>query len=140
MKLILIALLSGIIFGVGLDLSEMTDPQKVISFLTLDSHWDPSLAFVMAGGLCVAALAFYFIPKRTKPFFDDVFHLPTNITLDKPLILGAILFGLGWGITGYCPGPAVANLSHGFNLSEPLIVFVSIVAGLLLHKVFFERD
>ena len=139
MKTILIALLSGLIFGVGLDLSGMTDPQKVISFLTLNSNWDPSLAFVMGGALCVAAIAFYLVPKRAKPFFDDVFHLPTNIQLDKPLILGAIVFGLGWGVTGYCPGPVIANLSFGINVAEPFIVLGAILAGLFLHMIFFER-
>ena len=138
MKMLLIALLSGILFGMGLDISGMTNPQKVIGFLSINASWDPSLAFVMMGALCVAAVAFYVIPKRAKPFLDDAFHLPSKRSLDKPLIIGAIIFGLGWGITGYCPGPTIANLSFGISILEPFIIITAIIAGFWLHKLFFE--
>lgn len=132
MKIIMIALMAGVIFGVGLALSGMVDPNKVINFLDVTGHWDPSLMFVLGGGVITTTLAYQFIFAQGKPLFDDDFHLPTLLKIDAKLLLGAVLFGIGWGLIGYCPGPAVASL--GFRPGEPLIVVVSMLAGMLLYR------
>ena len=111
---LLVSLICGILFGVGLTLSQMVDPNKVLNFLDLFGNWDPSLAFVMIGGISVFSLGYFtIIKKRSKPILAEQFALPTNTLLDKKLVLGAMLFGLGWGLTGICPGPAMANISGG---------------------------
>jgi uncharacterized membrane protein YedE/YeeE len=132
MKIIMSALMAGVIFGVGLALSGMVDPNKVINFLDVTGHWDPSLMFVLGGGVITTTLAYRFIFAQGKPLFDDDFHLPTLLKIDAKLLLGAVLFGIGWGLIGYCPGPAVASL--GFRPDEPLIVVVSMLAGMLLYR------
>jgi uncharacterized membrane protein YedE/YeeE len=121
MKLI-VALLCGMLFGAGLTVSQMVDPNKVLNFLDIFGHWDPSLAFVMMGGISVFALGYFGIVKnREKPVFDEVFDLSKNTKIDKQLVLGAVLFGLGWGLAGICPGPAIANISNG---DSKIIVFI----------------
>ncbi len=134
MNKILIALLSGLIFGLGLSWSQMVNPDKVISFLDIAGNWDPSLAFVMAGALAIATPAFIWIKKRQKPVLESAFHISHKTHIDKPLILGAIIFGIGWGMTGYCPGPAVAGIGMG-NL-EALVMVVSIYAGFFAERFF----
>lgn len=120
-----LALLAGILFALGLVLSGMTQPAKVIGFLNVlgmqqgiswqaaPGFWDPSLALVMGGALCVTLLAFAWQPRQTKPWFDAKFHLPTSQDMDGRLIGGAALFGIGWGLAGYCPGPVLASLLVG---------------------------
>ena len=132
MKRIISALIAGIIFGVGLALSGMVDPNKVVNFLDVTGNWDPSLMFVLGGGVITTTIAYWFIFARGKPLFDDDFHLPALLKIDSKLLFGSILFGIGWGLIGYCPGPAVASI--GFNLKEPLIVVVSMLAGMLLYR------
>ena len=110
---LIVALLSGILFGVGLHLSGMTDPQKVLGFLDLAGAWQPTLAFVMGGALLVTLPAFALIRIRSKPLLETKFHFPISKELDRPLLLGAAYFGIGWGIAGYCPGPAIASLATG---------------------------
>ncbi|HIL91697.1 MAG: YeeE/YedE family protein [Cycloclasticus sp.] len=132
MKTVISALMAGIIFGVGLALSGMVDPNKVINFLDVTGNWDPSLMFVLGGGVITTTLAYRFIFAQGKPLFDDDFHLPTLLKIDSKLLFGSILFGIGWGLIGYCPGPAVASI--GFNPEEPLIVVVSMLAGMLVYR------
>jgi uncharacterized membrane protein YedE/YeeE len=131
-KQILVSLFAGFLFGIGLALSKMIDPDKVLNFLDVTGHWDPSLALVMAGALSVSVLAFHIIPQRDAPLFDNTFRLPTRTDIDKPLLIGAALFGIGWGMAGYCPGPAVANLGlGGMNI---LIFVFSMIIGMITHR------
>ena len=132
MNKILSALLAGIVFGVGITLSGMVDPNKVINFLDITGHWDPSLMFVLGGGVITTAIGYRFVFAQGKPLFEEDFHLPTLLKIDRKLLLGSVLFGVGWGLIGYCPGPAVASV--GFRPEEPLIVVVSMLAGILLFK------
>jgi uncharacterized protein len=127
MKNIAVALLCGIIFGAGLTLSQMTDPAKVLGFLDIAGNWDPSLIFVMLGALTVTMISFRGILKKPSPLLAQRFVIATRTALDKPLILGSAIFGIGWGITGYCPGPSVAGL--GLGNTEALIMVCAIYAG-----------
>lgn len=137
MKLILIALISGILFGIGLSLSQMTNPNKVLNFLDLAGNWDPSLIFVMLGALAVTFTSFRLILKRPTPFFDQKFYLATKTEIDKPLVIGATIFGIGWGIAGYCPGPVVAGLGAGNP--EALIILGAIYIGFLAQRYVAEK-
>jgi uncharacterized membrane protein YedE/YeeE len=110
---IVAALLSGLLFGAGLFISGMTNPAKVLGFLDVAGTWDPSLAFVMGGALAVNALAFAATRRRARPLFAEKFALPTLRELDVDLLSGAGLFGVGWGLVGLCPGPALASLLRG---------------------------
>ncbi len=133
MKTTLSSFLIGVLFALGLGVAGMTQPQKVVSFLDVFGNWDPSLAFVMAGALIVHAISFRLITRRASPLFADEFVVPTRRDIDRPLVLGAFLFGIGWGLAGYCPAPVVTALT---TLSVPPIVFfVSMVAGMLLFRV-----
>lgn len=128
----IIALLAGIIFGIGLVLSGMTNPTKVIGFLDISSSWDPSLAFVMAGAISVAFPAFYYAKKHTNSALGEKIELPEdNNTVDYKLIGGAITFGIGWGLSGYCPGPAITSLLTGGY--APFIFSLGLVMGVLIH-------
>ncbi|WP_111977447.1 DUF6691 family protein [Algibacillus agarilyticus] len=112
MKQQLIYSLLGFMFGTGLIIAGMTDPNKVINFLDITGHWDPSLAFVMIGALMVFGLGYHFIVKRMiKPYGQECFNLPTKTKPDVKLVIGSCLFGIGWGIAGICPGPAMVNLT-----------------------------
>ena len=131
------SLLSGFIFGLGLTLSSMTNPAKVIGFLDITDNWDPSLMFVMIGAIVISAPIFYLLRNKTKPLFDLSFEIPTIKNLDKQLILGASLFGLGWGMVGFCPGPAIASLA----LLKPFsIIFVIAMAGGCYMSKFIKFD
>lgn len=111
----------GLLFAVGLGLSGMTQPAKVTGFLDIAGNWDPTLAFVMGGAVLVGFVAFPLILRRPHPLLADRFALPTRTAIDAPLLVGAVLFGVGWGLAGYCPGPAVVSL---VTLSPAVIVFV----------------
>ena len=137
MKLIVISLISGILFGIGLSLSQMTNPNKVINFLDIAGNWDPSMIFVMLGALAVTFTTFRIILKRTKPVYDQKFYLAVKRGIDKPLVVGAALFGIGWGIAGYCPGPVVAGL--GVGSLEAVIMVFAIYLGFIVHRNLFER-
>ncbi|CAB9541786.1 GENE II AND X PROTEINS [Bathymodiolus brooksi thiotrophic gill symbiont] len=137
MKTNLVALLAGIIFGLGLAVSQMMNPNKVLNFLDITGNWDSSLAFVMMGALGVCILSFRLILKRPTPFFDDAFHVSHKITIDKPLVIGSAVFGIGWGMTGYCPGPAVASL--GLFSVEAVIMVVSIYVGFFSHRFLIKK-
>ena len=128
----LAALLGGAVFGLGLSLAQMTNPDKVLNFLDLAGTWDPSLLLVLGGAVLLATLGYRLVFKRRAPLWDSQFHLPVATAIDRPLILGSALFGLGWGLAGYCPGPAIASL--GFANPEALWVLPSIVAGAALQR------
>ena len=129
---ILAALASGLVFGAGLFISGMMNPAKVLGFLDVAGAWDPSLAFVMGGALGVNALAFAVTRRRARPLFAESFSLPTRFEVDRDLLAGSALFGVGWGLVGLCPGPALAGLSRG----EPAIyLFVAaMILGLWLER------
>jgi len=105
------AAISGLIFGFGLILSGMVDPAKVLNFLDVAGAWDPSLAFVMAGAIAVAAPGYWLVRRREKPIADSAFHAPKRADIDLRLVAGSAIFGIGWGLAGLCPGPAVASLA-----------------------------
>lgn len=137
MKLIAIALISGILFGVGLTLSQMTNPNKVLAFLDISGNWDPSLILVMVGALTITSLLFRPILKRPTPLFDKEFYLASKSAVDKPLLIGAAIFGVGWGIGGYCPGPAIAGL--GLGNVEAIVMVFSIYLGFFCHRLVFRK-
>ncbi len=126
------ALLAGLIFGLGLVISQMINPEKVISFLDIFGNWDPSLAFVMGGGLIVTAIGYRLVWRKTKPYAADQFQVPTNRAVDKKLAVGAVLFGMGWGLVGLCPGPAIAGLLVG---GVPILIFLgAMITGMILFE------
>ena len=129
--------LIGLIFGLGLILSGMSNPEKVLGFLDLAGSWDPSLAFVMGGGVIVAFIAFTLAKKRTQAFFGDALRLPTAKQIDKKLLIGSLLFGAGWGLAGFCPGPALVSVGAGY--SQALILVVAMIVGMLLVEVFSRK-
>jgi len=131
------SLLSGSIFGIGLTVSSMTNPAKVIGFLNITDKWDPSLMFVMIGAIAISAPFFYLLRNKSKPFFDLNFETPNITIIDKKLILGASMFGIGWGMVGFCPGPAIASLA----LLKPLsIIFVIAMASGFYMSKFVKID
>jgi uncharacterized membrane protein YedE/YeeE len=133
----IVALFSGALFGLGLAVSGMTNPAKIIGFLDLAGEWDPTLAFVMGGALLVTIPAFRLILGRQRPILAGDFALPAKSTLDARLLGGAALFGVGWGLSGFCPGPAVAALVTGL---APVFAFVAaMMAGMVLYAWVFER-
>ncbi len=129
--------LVGLVFGLGLIVSGMTDPGKVLGFLDLTGLWDPSLAFVMGGAIAVGIFAFAIARKRTTSFLGGAMQLPTSRDIDKRLIAGSLLFGAGWGVAGFCPGPAIVSVGAG----EPkAIVFVlAMLAGMWLFEMAERR-
>ncbi len=124
---ILAALLTGLMFGAGLSLGGMTDPAVVLGFLDVLGDWNPQLLFVMGGAVLTTAIGYRWVLRRPKPLFDASFQLPTSRALDSRLVGGAALFGIGWGIAGYCPGPVLVSLSGGtFSL---WLFLVAMLAG-----------
>lgn len=132
MKRTLGALFSGVLFGVGLLLSGMTKPSKVIGFLDVFGDWDASLALVMGGGVAVYSLLFRVITKRRAPLFELKFQLPTRRDIDRKLVVGAALFGVGWGLGGYCPGPGLTSVTQG---GAALGFVVALFVGMYLHDL-----
>ena len=119
---LIFSLLAGVIFGAGLTVSDMVNPARVSNFLDFAGNWDPTLIFVMAGGLAVTTLGYKFIFRRNSPMVDEQFHLPTQRQIDLPLVGGAALFGVGWGLAGICPGPALTDL---VTLEPKVLVFIA---------------
>lgn len=128
---VLAALASGLIFGVGLSLSGMLDPARVRGFLDVTGTWDPSLAFVLGGAVFIATIGYRLSRRFSRPLLDDRYHLPTKTRIDPPLILGSAIFGIGWGVAGLCPGPAVASLSLG--LAPTILFVVAMLIGMVIH-------
>lgn len=126
------ALIAGVLFGVGLAMSGMTDPQRVLGFLDIFGDFDPALLFVLGGAVAVTATAFRYVLRRPAPAFADSFQISHLRSLDRQLLGGAALFGIGWGIAGYCPGPALAGL--GVLSREALWFVPAMVAGALIHR------
>jgi uncharacterized membrane protein YedE/YeeE len=127
----------GLLFGLGLILSGMTDPSKVIGFLDIFGLWDPSLALVMGGAIAVGFFAFTLAKKRTVNFLGGALHLPKSSQIDKPLVIGAVLFGAGWGLAGFCPGPALVSLASGQIKAAAFVVFM--LAGMQLFEILARR-
>ena len=117
----ILAFISGSIFGLGLTISSMTNPDKVLGFLDLFNNWDPSLAFVMGGAIIITAPMLFILTKNKNLILSKEIHLPTNKEIDKKLIIGSLIFGSGWGLVGLCPGPAISSLAL---LEVPSIIFV----------------
>ncbi len=131
------ALVCGLIFGIGLSLSQMINPNKVQGFLDITGNWDPSLAFVMIGALAVTFITFKWVLKRPTPLLDEDFYVTKNKQVDKPLLFGATIFGIGWGLSGYCPGPSIAGL--GILSVEALVMVISICFGFFAHKFLTDK-
>lgn len=131
------ALLAGILFGLGLGLSQMVDRDRVLGFLDVTGQWDPTLLFVLGGAVGVTVISFRFVLRLTHPLFSPSFYLPTAQQIDWPLISGAVLFGVGWGIAGYCPGPGIVALVLG--IWNPLLFLGAFIIGSLLGKAVLSR-
>lgn len=132
-KFSLAALFSGALFGLGLAMSGMTDPRRVLGFLDLFGDFDPTLMFVLGGAVVTTTLLFRFVLRRGSPVLADTFQLSNLKRVDRKLLGGAALFGIGWGIAGYCPGPALAGL--GIGSIEALWFIPAMLAGILLHRL-----
>jgi uncharacterized membrane protein YedE/YeeE len=130
---VVIDFLVGLLFGVGLILSGMTDPGKVQGFLDLAGAWDPSLALVMGGAIAVGLAAFALARKRTTAFLGGAMHLPTRRDIDRPLVVGSLVFGAGWGLAGFCPGPGVVALGAGHW--QALVFVLAMLGGMVVHEL-----
>ena len=138
MKRTLVAFGAGLLFALGLGMSGMTHPTKVLAFLDLTANWDPSLAFVMAGGVLVNFIVFRLALRRGAPLLAPSFSIPPKGTIDMPLVVGATIFGVGWGMGGFCPGPALVSLAGG---ATPVIAFVlAMVVGMLANERTLRRS
>lgn len=126
----------GVLFGWGLIISGMSNPQKILGFLDLAGNWDPSLAFVMLGAVLVGLGGFYIVSKRSQAFFGGALHIPTRRDITKPLIIGSLIFGAGWGIAGFCPGPALVALGAGHL--KALVFVAAMLAGMEICERFFQ--
>ena len=131
------ALVSGLLFGLGLAVSQMVNPAKVIGFLDVAGRWDPSLAFVMVGAIGVAFVFFRIILKSPAPKFDPLFKVPDIKAIDRNLIVGSGIFGMGWGLVGFCPGPAISSLAYG--RIEPVIFLAAMFIGFYVARVWRLR-
>ena len=128
----------GLAFGLGLLISGMTDPGKVQGFLDLTGLWDPSLAFVMGGGVMVGLLGFGWAKKKTRSLSGTPFHWPEMTQIDRPLVLGSLMFGVGWGMAGFCPGPALVAMASGND--KALVFVVAMWVGMVIYGCFKKRD
>lgn len=134
----LASLVAGGVFGAGLALSQMIDPRKVLNFLDVAGHWDASLLYVLGGAVTLSAAFFRVVLRRPAPLLDHEFHLPKTPAIDARLLTGTALFGIGWGLAGYCPGPALASL--GFGNPEALWLLPAMLAGASLQRVLDHRS
>ena len=133
---ILSAFIAGLVFGLGLLVSGMSNPAKVLGFLDLGGHWDPSLAFVMVGAIAVATVGFALARRRARSWLDQTLDWPTARGVDRRLVLGGLVFGIGWGLAGFCPGPAIVALGQGRE--QALIFVASMLVGMGLFE-WWER-
>jgi LPXTG-motif cell wall-anchored protein len=125
----------GVLFGFGLIISGMSNPQKVLGFLDLAGLWDPSLIFVMLGAILVGLAGFYVVKKRSEAFFGGALHIPTRTDISRALVIGSFIFGIGWGIAGICPGPALVVLGAGYL--KALVFVVAMLVGMRVCERFF---
>jgi uncharacterized membrane protein YedE/YeeE len=125
----------GVLFGWGLIISGMSNPQKVLGFLDITGLWDPSLIFVMLGAILVGLAGFYIVSKRTEAFFGGALHIPTRRDISKPLLIGSFIFGIGWGIAGICPGPALVAFGAGYL--KAFVFIIAMLAGMRVCERFF---
>ncbi|SET41807.1 DUF6691 family protein [Thorsellia anophelis] len=128
----IVCLISGLVFGLGLVISGMANPAKVIGFLSITARWDPSLAFVMGGAIIIGVIAFFIAKRKTTSLLGLPISLPTNTSIDKKLVVGAILFGLGWGLAGICPGPGLVLFAMGIPKG------IAFVGAMLVGMILFE--
>lgn len=134
---IIAAILAGIIFGLGIMISGMASPAKVLNFFDIAGTWDPSLAFVMGGALITTLIGYRLVFLRSQPLSADKFHLPTHSAIDTKLIVGASIFGIGWGIAGFCPGGAIPVIGTG--MFEVLIFMAGLIAAILATRLLQAR-
>ena len=125
----------GVLFGWGLIISGMSNPQKVLGFLDITGLWDPSLIFVILGAILVGLAGFYIVSKRTEAFFGGALHIPTRRDISKPLLIGSFIFGIGWGIAGICPGPALVAFGAGYL--KAFVFIIAMLAGMRVCERFF---
>lgn len=135
MKRLLPAIVVGLIFGAGLALSDMINPARVLAFLDLAGDWDPTLAYVLSGALLPSAIGYWLSRRMKRPLFDQQFRIPQNRAVEGKLLAGAAIFGIGWGLVGFCPGPAIAAL--GFGLWQAWLFVLAMLAGMIAHR-FYE--
>lgn len=128
---------AGLIFGIGLIISGMTNPAKVIGFLDLAGNWDPSLAFVMLGAITVAFFAFRQAKAKEITLLNEPIHLPATTQISKELIIGSMLFGAGWALAGFCPGPAIVALGAGYE--QALTFVIAMLAGMMAHEHLYDK-
>jgi uncharacterized membrane protein YedE/YeeE len=138
MMTILIAALAGLVFGLGLLVSGMADPQKVLAFLDLAGPWDPSLALVMGGAIALGLPGFALARRRNRSLLGEPMQLPARQAVDAPLLIGSALFGIGWGLAGYCPGPALVGTAAG--MGSAAIFSAAMLAGMLLFGLWPKRS
>ncbi|WP_169711259.1 DUF6691 family protein [Polynucleobacter aenigmaticus] len=124
----------GVLFGFGLIISGMSNPQKILNFLDITGNWDPSLMFVMGGAVVVGLAGFYLASKRTEAFFGGALHIPSRRDISQPLVIGSLIFGAGWGIAGLCPGPAIVALGAGHM--KALVFVLAMLVGMALCNRF----
>ena len=129
--------IAGLLFGSGVTVSGMVNPMKVLNFMDVAGHWDPTLLFVMGAGLIVTFIGYRIVLARGRPLFASAFALPVAANIDGRLVAGAALFGLGWGLTGFCPGPAVASLV--FGRAESVIFVAAMAIGMIAARRFMQR-
>ncbi|MES2912798.1 MAG: DUF6691 family protein [Pseudomonadota bacterium] len=135
---VLTSLLAGLVFGLGLIVSGMANPAKVLGFLDVAGAWDPSLALVMGGAIAVGFFAFLLARKRTRSFLGAEMKLPNARNIDRRLVLGSVLFGMGWGVAGFCPGPALVAL--GMGEAKALVFVAAMLAGMLVFEILEKRS
>jgi uncharacterized membrane protein YedE/YeeE len=130
-------LLVGLIFGAGLALSDLINPARVLAFLDIFGRWDPTLAFVTAGALVPSAFGYWVSRRMQRPLLGSEFRIPQNRVIEPQLLAGAAIFGIGWGLVGFCPGTAIAAL--GFTLWQPWLFVAAMLAGMLAHRIYIGR-
>lgn len=138
MNRVIAAVIAGLLFGAGLAISDMINPARVLAFLDVAGAWDPALAFVMGGALIPSALAYRYRQKLDRPLLDESFHVPSNRTIDARLIGGAVIFGLGWGLVGLCPGPAIAALSSG--KWQAFLFVAAMIGGMAAYRFTVDKS